>query len=666
MPCSTDCSGATVYEGTFVKKGCCKTNYIDSLYVPVYDPKCCPDPVNMDPKHNEFYQPKTLCRSEPLSHAEYIRKLKANGGAKLSIAASKAVTVGHEVYKRTIWTTAGDACSLDSDLVLPAVPAVLGHGKARDAWQYTEMKGAYAGRGTVSKFDSVNRTEDITRLRRQGLAIAADDSFMAPANMKRQLCEVCTLMGTTDVDPGSCGLCGPTSVIVSPVRAGSIYFDGNGWLQDPNPTVRTSLAQGSSAFTTEFFVKSPYSPNGGYVSWGTLGTRLYNGIKQDGTTVILQYFFGTQTSANYPSLDDGNWHHVAVQWDTATVLIYVDGILKQTGSPLSPPNVTGYDLHIGRNRTATGSDTAAFVGYLSNVRVTNRALYSGTDTQFPNFDVTSVPFSATQTATNNVNALTGVQTAALLNMNYHYPTVDSSTYGIDMDISGSGLRSSRENPFSGPGSLYFNGTASSHLIVDNDVDLRLRTGDFTIEWFQRMPVANTGLTPRIFSIGSYPNASIGVSIEDTVHVFIYWYNGVQHVVGNCNSTLIADGWTHYAVTRSDNITRFFENGAQLGSTFFDSTDYNDRGNSLFIGNENSNAAVTPFNGYISNFRWTKGTALYTSGGFTVPSVPLAVLPNTKLLLLAQTNDTAVVDSSGLDKVVLQNGVTWSISSAATK
>jgi Concanavalin A-like lectin/glucanases superfamily len=661
MSCCSNCGNANLHHP--VKKGCCKTTEIDPSYVPVYEPACCPDSRNRDPRRKEFYRPPTLCRSEPLSHAEYLRKLKANNTVALSSPASKVVTQGDGVYKRTVWTSAGDACSLDSDLVLPAVSPVLGGGHARDAWQYTEMKGAYAGRGTVSKFDSVNRTEDITRLRRQGLAIAADESFMAPARGKRVICEVCTLVGTTDVDPGSCGICGPESTIVSPVRAGSIYFDGNGWLQDPNPTVRTSLAQGLSGFTTEFFVKSPTRPDGGYVSWGTLGTRLYNGIKQDGRTVIAQYFIGTQTSTNYSSLDDGKWHHVAVQWDTATVLIYVDGILKQTGTPLSPPNVTGFNLHIGRNRTATGIDTSAFSGYLSNVRVTNHALYSGTDTQFPNFDVTSGPFSATQAATNNVNALTGGQTAALLNMNYHHPTADSSTYGIDMDISGGSLRSSRENPFSGPGSLFFNASANVHLKVDNDVDFRMRTGDFTIEWFQRIGSSANGF-PRIFSIGSYPNTSIGVSIEDTSHIFIYWSNTTQVVVGNCNPTLNANGWTHFAISRSGTTTRFFENGSQLGADYYDPHDYNDRGNSLFIGNQDVNSGIdAPFFGYITNFRWTKGTALYTSG-FTVPSVPLAVEPNTKLLLLAQTNDTAITDSSGLDKVVVLNGVTWANSTPA--
>ena len=658
MSCCSDCGAAAEVKSP-VKKGCCKTNYIDPTYVPVYVPACSPDPVNMDPKHNEFYQKPTLCRSEPLSHAEYIRKLKANAGVKLSVAASKAVTVGQGIYKRTIWTSAGDACSLDSDLVLPAVPAVLDHGKARDAWQYTEMKGAYAGRGTVSKFDSVNRTEDITRLRRQGLAIAADDSFMAPANMKRVLCEVCTLVGTTDVDPGSCGLCGPESIIVSPVRAGSLYFSGigGGWLQDSSPTLRTSLPQGSTSFTTEFFIKCN---NDGrqriVVAWGTTASGQYNGIKLNNDGSINSYFYADDTSVIFTPLVDQKWHHIAVQWNQSTGrrTMYADGILMLDDTPTAP-NVTGYGLQIGHS-TNDGGNGTTFSGYLSNIRITSDiVVYSGTDIYFPNFDVTSVPFSKIQPALNNVGSLTGNTVAALFNTNYHYPGLDSSTFGIDIDVSGN--VSSRENPFLGPGSLYFNGNSNAHLVVDNDIDLRMRTGDFTIEWFMRMPATEVAY-PRVFSMGSHPNATIAVSIEGANHVFYYWYgnSGTPYIPGNCNLILLAAGWTHYAISRSGTTTRFFENGTQLGSDFTDPTDYNDRGNSLFIGNQPR--LDGPFKGYISNFRWVKGTALYTSN-FYVPTAPLVAVENTKLLLLANTNDTAVIDSSGLDKVVVQNGVTWS-------
>ena len=161
-------------------------------YVPVYNPICCPDPVNTDPRRTEVYCPPIKSRSEPLSGAEYIRKLKANGGRALSGSAN-TVVVGSATpaYATTLWMTAGGDCNNGADLVLPAVPAVHAGGHALDSGLLTEMRGANAGRGAVSVYDTTNRTEGITTLRRQGLAIAADDSFNAPAGQKRVLCKKC-------------------------------------------------------------------------------------------------------------------------------------------------------------------------------------------------------------------------------------------------------------------------------------------------------------------------------------------------------------------------------------------------------------------------------------------------------------------------------------------
>lgn len=177
-------------------------------YVPVYNPICCPDPVNTDPRRTEAYCPPMKSRSEPLSGAEYIRKLKANGGRPLGNS-SKTVVVGSGPSATTLWMTAGGDCDNGADLVLPAVPAVHAGGHALDSGLLTEMRGANAGRGTVSVYDTTNRTEGITTLRRQGLAIAADDSFNAPAGSVRTVCGTCGLSGTgtTTVPGAGCG-CG--------------------------------------------------------------------------------------------------------------------------------------------------------------------------------------------------------------------------------------------------------------------------------------------------------------------------------------------------------------------------------------------------------------------------------------------------------------------------
>lgn len=205
MSCSISTCSTITYDapGGVITKNCYSNSPIDPRYVKQYNPPRCPPPVNNDPRRNEIYRPPTLCRSEPLSHSEYLRRLKANNNKPLSSPAS-LVQVGSGVYTRTIWTETRPAagCCNGQDLVLPAVPAVHPGGHALESGMLTEMRGAVAARGDVSKFDNTNRTEDVTTLRRQGLAIASDDSFAAPAGSIRNVCETCGLSGTTDVDPG--------------------------------------------------------------------------------------------------------------------------------------------------------------------------------------------------------------------------------------------------------------------------------------------------------------------------------------------------------------------------------------------------------------------------------------------------------------------------------
>lgn len=155
-------------------------------YIPRYIPKWCPPAPNTDPKRFELYCKPTLCRSEPLSHSEYLRVRAKNGGQALSTGS--ALQVGQAQYTRTIWTNASNGCQTN----VP-VPAVHPGGHARDTGFLIEAKGAFAGRGKTSWYDTVNRTAATTILRNKGLAIAAADFD----------CSSCVIPGTTDyVTPG--------------------------------------------------------------------------------------------------------------------------------------------------------------------------------------------------------------------------------------------------------------------------------------------------------------------------------------------------------------------------------------------------------------------------------------------------------------------------------
>lgn len=209
----------------------------------------------------------------------------------------------------------------------------------------------------------------------------------------------------------------------------------------------------------------------------------------------------------------------------------------------------------------------------------------------------------------------------------------------------------RNPAFAGNGSLLFSSSSvanGSALRYDNEADFRMETGSFTIEWFQY--ITSTASFPRIFSMGTYSSASIGVSIESGS--LYLWRGGTSNSFFNHGT--ITNKWVHFAIVGENNATiKIYQDGV-LKRTYTGTYNFNDSVNTLMIGNESTRTANAGFNGYITNFRWTKGTAVYTSA-FAVPTAPLTALANTKLLLLGKP-DAPFADSSGLNKVATNFGV----------
>jgi hypothetical protein len=201
------------------------------------------------------------------------------------------------------------------------------------------------------------------------------------------------------------------------------------------------------------------------------------------------------------------------------------------------------------------------------------------------------------------------------------------------------------------GSMLFPGTSGSYLSVPNNADLRFGTGQFTIEWFQYM--TSQTANPRVFTMGAFPSATVGVSIEGAR--FYFWVNGSSGI--NYALTSYLNTWVHFAITRdASNIIRIFQNGVVRLTTAANTANFNNLTGVLAIGNETNPGS--PFPGYITNFHWVTGTALYTAA-FTRPSQPITPVANTKLLLLATTLGTLLTDSSGLGKTVTNiGGIAW--------
>jgi hypothetical protein len=181
---------------------------------------------------------------------------------------------------------------------------------------------------------------------------------------------------------------------------------------------------------------------------------------------------------------------------------------------------------------------------------------------------------------------------------------------------GSAVTTVAQSPFAGGGNSYsFSSSVDSYIDFPASSDWAVGTGDFTIEWFSYQ----TSLSgfQRAFTVDDFASIDIGSSIESGT--FYYWANDAFRY--NSSSASTANTWIHWAIVRASGVTRVYRNGTQLGSQITDTNDITNTVDPLTIGNENTSSLIAAFVGYITNFRWVKGLAVYT-GNFTVPTSSL--------------------------------------------
>ena len=197
--------------------------------------------------------------------------------------------------------------------------------------------------------------------------------------------------------------------------------------------------------------------------------------------------------------------------------------------------------------------------------------------------------------------------------------LDGSTNALTITQNGN-MSQGSFSPYSKPDgtwSNYFN-SSSDYLSTSSNAALTFGTGDFTIEcWFY--PTAS-GSVNTIFANGGAAGGSIGLYLLSSGIIELACYNGT-----NLDGVTVVpiNQWSHIAATRSGTTMRVFLNGKLDNSS---TNAFNNTSNTGTIG------AIwgASSNGYISNLRVVKGTALYTSN-FTPSTTPLTAVSGTSLL-----------------------------------
>jgi len=227
-----------------------------------------------------------------------------------------------------------------------------------------------------------------------------------------------------------------------------------------------------------------------------------------------------------------------------------------------------------------------------------------------------------------------------------------------------------ETPTAVTGSVYFEGTGKA-LSFPAGNDFAYGTGDFTIEcWLYPTVVGQV-------SGASYPgHIFFSQTVSGTNYFAFYFDSNGKISLYNTSSgggsdlftsapdgSIVVNKWQHVALCRSGSTLRAFVDGTQVDSisnTFdFTNTDRNPT-----IGNYTHNLTQVPYNGYVSNFRILKGTALYTAN-FTVPTHELEVIGDT-VLLCCNNPDSAGADGTGKTATVSGSAPASTVSPGLTR
>gem|GEM_PF-2170912 len=146
----------------------------------------------------------------------------------------------------------------------------------------------------------------------------------------------------------------------------ALHLDGTKDYVDARATA-TGLPQGREPRTMEAWVKTTQTSIGNFISWGRRATRMRNSmaVRNGKLAYIGQYLdFTGKTTIN-----DGEWHHVALSYDGENWAIYVDG--KADGTNGGDPNTTDQNLKIGNLPEPHNGEY--FDGTMDELRVWNVA-----------------------------------------------------------------------------------------------------------------------------------------------------------------------------------------------------------------------------------------------------------------------------------------------------
>ena len=408
-----------------------------------------------------------------------------------------------------------------------------------------------------------------------------------------------------------------TQGAVSPFNPNwSNYFDGSSAIYIPS---QGALVPNLGTYTFECWLNyNSLAANSGLISNShNTGNDAGIGISSSTQIQIGNHADTSNITINLstPMLPK-TWYHLAITSDGTNIKVYINGKLSGTATDAGTGSLHTGGLYIGCC-TSSLSTLYTWNGYISNLRVNTNLLYAADFTP----------------PTSPLTAISGTTILACNSNSFK----DMSSNNFTFLVAGGNPIVSAVSPFKNTiepsynNSVYLNG--SSTISYPSSANYNMGSGNFTVEcWIYKTAFMSNGSSENIFQIGptlfanNTANSILvsanpsGVSAGSAMSI---WCNNTAFTT---TYTLTLNTWTHIALVKNSNVTTLYINGVSVYSTA-DTFTYS----STYLGIGNGWAAGGNFFlGTISNFRVTKGTAIYTSN-FTVPTIALTAISNTQLL-----------------------------------
>ncbi|MFC1596308.1 LamG domain-containing protein, partial [Candidatus Margulisiibacteriota bacterium] len=396
----------------------------------------------------------------------------------------------------------------------------------------------------------------------------------------------------------------------------SLYFDGtDDYLSVPDSE---DWDFGSDNFTIDFWYHGQGNSQGDRLFMQYLDASNYNYFYVT-SGVNKQAYWDHNNITQLPSnaaIPDNSWVHFALVRNGDEFAMYVNGT-KQSTTKTYAGAMTNIVAPV---KLGIFHDSSYLSGYLDEFRISKgfarwTADFSGS--------LPSAPYS------------TDEYTKLLLHLDETYDDASGSlgqvhTYTVNGDPDYVPSKPADDNPSFG-GSMYFDGTGDYLGLADSE-DWNFGTGTFTIDcWIYIAGGSYHVLAGHIWGANSQ-HWGFGI---DNSNKLVFNDGGSAGNEGGTSFRLTSSAaiplsqWVHVAVSRddSDNISLFI-NGVKDANTTVNDYDFALTGTyRIGVGN----GATYYFQGYMDEFRISKGTARWTTT-FTPPSSNYTTDSDTKLLL----------------------------------